>query len=200
MPTNPDAVRAALKRTVMLAAVLTLLAACQTPTGAGKLKRLNYPAGLTIDNHVSYERAKAFVSPATLTFTSAEAVIENGGVRVSGLLTNPTDRDIPVIVFPVGPGGYGPGGFYADIMPGAQWSWDAPDDPARPTSPPRPPPAPPPPEGYTVPARSEVLISIWLDVSQMKYRGSPEVDVEWTYHVWNEPRLKGRVKTHLPPR
>lgn len=188
----------------LTAAALCLLAAgvalAAGSKGGDALKRLNYPEGLTIDRNVPYERAKAFVSPAALTFGSVKATIVHGSVQVSGLLTNPTDKNVPVIVFPVGPTGFGPGGFHANIVHSDLVGWYAPEDPARPPSPPRQPPAPPPPEGYVVPARSEILFSIVLDVSQMKYRGSPEVDVDWTFHFWNKPHLTGRIKAHLPPR
>ena len=161
------------------------------------MKRLKFPADLKVEHKVSYQRAKAYVASARLVFTPGpSARVENGFVWLSGVLANTGEQDAEVIVFPVGPGG-----FFAQLITGDALRWYALDDPERPRNlPPRQPPAPPPPLAYVLPARSEVAFAMGLDLAPMKYRGAPEVEVEWSFLFWNEPNPKGRMKVRLPPR
>ena len=159
-----------------------------------------FPAGVRFQARPSYERARAFASPAGLalevgtpTFSQPQPGLYY--LEVPAVLRNPTDVEIAVIGFPAG---HGP--FFAELVTGPLVDFWSPDDPERPKGPPLPPSAPPPPQEFVVPAHAEISFRAQIALDRYRYRGAPEVEVSWQFLYWNPPKPAGRLKVTLPQR
>jgi len=162
------------------------------------MKTLRYPQDVRTTRAVSNERAYASAVPPELSFAFGGLVVAGpDSVEVSGRLTHPLPRESVVVVFPAP----GTGPFYARFVAQPGFDWYRPDDPERPKDlPPPQPPVPPPPVELVLPPECVVVFTTVLRLKPMKYAGAPEVEVEWSFLFWNEPKPKGRLSVRLPPR
>ena len=155
------------------------------------------PAGMKILPGYDYDRALAWVVPPALEFrVSGPPTVLPGGVELNGVLANASDQELLVIGLPVGTGP-----FFVEVRQGNGVGFWTADDPARPKFlPPRPAAAPPPPMEFLIPPRSEIVFVGVADLTHLKYQGPLEVQLDWSFLFWNEPKPRGAVKVTLPAR
>lgn len=131
-------------------------------------------------------------APAGLTLHVANAVGPGpvpGWLSLDAWLVNESSRDIKIIVFPAGSGG-----FEASVVLTSGIA-------AKPyTGPLQPPPVPPPPNAITIPARTQVRFRTAIDTNALEYVGAPKVTLKWTFHYWTAPLPEGTLETTLPAR
>lgn len=182
-----------MRRRLALAPLLAL--ACATAGAAqakDPMKTLDFPRDVKKRIDRDMAAAKASTTPERLTFSlEGEPRLEGTLVLLKGVLENPTDADVSVVVFPVvdwaSP-------FYVRLLTDAHVAFR----PLGPDDPPPQPPAPPPPMRLEVPARSRVVFDGFEDLSRYTWTGTPEVAFEWTFLFWNAPKPAGKFTFRLP--
>ena len=160
------------------------------------MQQFNFPNGIKILPGYSYERAAAFVAPPELIVELVGPQVTAIDVLVTATLTNPSDAEVLVIGFPCGAGPW-----CAQVVTSAAIDHWRNDDPARPpTLPPMPPAAPPPPMEFLVPPQSCISFTTRVGLERYRYSGAPEIEIEWHFAYWNDPKPRGRLKVQLPQR
>jgi hypothetical protein len=152
------------------------------------MKTLDFERDVQKTVDYDMDAAAASVTPRELTFTvDGEPRIEAGFLVVKGILENPTDRALSIVVFPVN----GATPLYVALET---------NDAIRiaPSPFPRPPPAPPPPLRVEVPAKSRIAVEGADELAKYEWTGAPEATVRWSFQFWNDPKPQGTSRVKLP--
>jgi hypothetical protein len=128
--------------------------------------------------------AIASTTPATVVFrVDGAPVVEGELVTLTGILENTADTPVTLTYFAAGALG-----FSLSPAPGV-----ATPKPPPPGMPRMPPPAPPPPMLVDVPAHTAVRVPATLALNMFDWTPGAARELEWSLHLWNEPRPHGRV-------
>lgn len=143
-----------------------------------------------LGRQIPYEEANKFHRPQDLKFEIIDSVkSESLKLVLWGRLINATNKNITIIVFPVGRDNP----FYFTFLPDKKIMAKAAQGPPLPQQ------VPPPPTEVIIPALTKMEFSYEINLDNYNYEGAAKVKVEWTFHYWNDP-LKGVLKVVLPIR
>ena len=109
-------------------------------------------------------------------------------IRKVGRLYNSSQKDETLIIFPVGM----ESPFYINFYTTDQVKYKPVDNPL--------PPAPPPPMTIKIAGNSTIIFFDEIKLDQYNYHGTPEVELNWGFHFWNDPKPAGKLKINLPLR
>lgn len=140
----------------------------------------------TLARRESHDMAAAIASttPATVVFRLEGApVVEGNLVTVTGILENTADTPVTLTYFAAGPLGF-------SVSPAPEAATPRPPPPGMPRMPP---PAPPPPMLVDVPGQTAVRLTTTLALGAFDWNPGAPHELEWSLHLWNEPRPHGRV-------
>ena len=107
-------------------------------------------------------------------------------IRKVGRLYNRDKKDETLIIFPVGM----ESPFYINFHTTDQVKYKPVDNPL--------PPVPPPPMTIKIAANSTIIFIDEIKLDQYDYHGTPEVELNWGFHYWNNPKPEGKIIINLP--
>jgi hypothetical protein len=128
--------------------------------------------------------AIASTTPATVVFhVDGAPVVEGELVTLTGILENTADTPVTLTYFAAGALG-----FSLSPAPGVATPKPPPPGMRR-----MPPPVPPPPMLVDVPANTAVRVTATLALNMFDWTPGAARELEWSLHLWNEPKPRGRV-------
>lgn len=170
-------------RLLLLACCIGAMTVAASPLAVatpGKHKLLHYPADVTRTTAPGYEEVQK-MPHAAFDFKVKAIRVNDSLIELPGVLTT-AGRAQTVVLWD----------FYFAPPPQIE---------RRPApGPPMPPPVPPPAMMFTVPANTSIEFVARLLLSDYQWKGSPTIDLPWTFDSWNAPRPRGVVRVKLPPR
>lgn len=143
--------------------------------------------------HGPLQHQKPFVVPDHVVVQTADAVrVEGTRLIIDTWVSNPEPTPTLIVVMPTG--GSFPYGGDSPLSVRLSRSSLASVTYVGPTFPPEPPPL----MEITLPARSQVLFTAEIDLSNYRYTGHPEVQLEWSFNYFSDSVPQGTLRATLP--